>query len=75
MAHANGRKKLHIVSSTILGIVGTCCVVHANERSNCQHCWVSSEEAMHSGTVRPSLDIVLSPHRTQLFRFGAVKAR
>ena len=24
--------------------------------------------------VRPSLDIVLLPHRTQLFRFGAVKA-
>ena len=24
--------------------------------------------------LRPSLDIVLSPHRTQLFRFGAVKA-
>ena len=26
-------------------------------------------------TLRPSLDIVLSPHRTQLFRFGGVKAR
>ena len=25
--------------------------------------------------LRPSLDIVLSLHRTQLFRFGAVKAR
>ena len=25
--------------------------------------------------LSPSLDIVLSPHRTQIFRFGAVKAR
>ena len=24
---------------------------------------------------RPSLDSVLSPHRTQIFQFGAVKAR
>ena len=23
----------------ITGVVGTCCVVHANERNNCQHCW------------------------------------
>ena len=25
--------------------------------------------------LTPSLDIVLSPHRTQIFQFGAVKAR
>ena len=24
---------------TMLGVVGTCCVVHANKRNNCQHCW------------------------------------
>ena len=23
----------------LLALVGTCCVVHANERNNCQHCW------------------------------------
>ena len=38
------------VSPRMLGNVGTCFVVHANER-NCQHCWWSSKEAMHSGTV------------------------
>ena len=39
----------NIVSPTILGDVGTCCVVHANEHNNCQR---SSKEAMHdSGTV------------------------
>ena len=26
-------------------------------------------------SLRPSLDIVLSPHRTKIFRFGAMKAR
>ena len=41
----------NIVSPTMLGVVGTCCMVHANERNNCQHCWRSSTEAMHSGTV------------------------
>ena len=41
----------NIVSPTILGVVGTCCVVYANERNNYQHCWRSSKEAMHSGTV------------------------
>ena len=39
------------VSPTIMGVVGTCCMVHANERNNCQHCWRSSKEAMQSGTV------------------------
>ena len=43
----------NIVSPTIMGIVGTCCLVRANERNNCQHCWRSSKEAMHSGTVIP----------------------
>ena len=23
----------------MLGVVGTCCVVHANEHNTCQHCW------------------------------------
>ena len=23
----------------LLTLFGTCCVVHANERNNCQHCW------------------------------------
>ena len=41
----------NIVSPTMLGVVGTCCAVHANERNNCQHCWRLSKEAMHSGTV------------------------
>ena len=41
----------NIVIPTMLGVIGTCCVVHANERNNCQHCWRSSKEAMHSGTV------------------------
>ena len=35
----------------MLGVVGTCCAVHANERNNSQHCWQLSKEAMHSGTV------------------------
>ena len=35
------------VSPTVLG-VGTCCLVHANERNNC---WRSSKEAIHSSTV------------------------
>ena len=39
------------VSPSMLDVVGTCCVVHANERNNCQHCWWSSKEAMHSDTV------------------------
>ena len=41
----------NIVSPTMLGVVGTCCVVHANKRNNCQHCWRLSKEAMHSGLV------------------------
>ena len=41
----------NIVSPTMLGVVGTCCVVHANERNNCRNCWRLSKEAMHSGTV------------------------
>ena len=41
----------NIVSPTMLRVVGTCCVVHANERNNCQHCWQMSKEAMHSHTV------------------------
>ena len=41
----------NIVSPTMLGVVGICCVVHANERNSYQHCWRSSKEAMHSGTV------------------------
>ena len=40
----------NIVSRAMLGVVGTCCVVHVNERNNCQH-WRSSKEGMHSGTV------------------------
>ena len=32
----------------MLEAAGTCCVVHAND---CNNCWWSSEEAMHSGTV------------------------
>ena len=40
----------NIVGRAMLGGVGTYCVVHANERNNCQH-WRSSKEAMHSGTV------------------------
>ena len=31
-----------LLGPTMLGVlvlVGTCCVVHANERNNCQHCW------------------------------------
>ena len=40
-----------LLSSNELGVVGTCCVAHANERNNCQHCWRSSKEAMHSGTI------------------------
>ena len=35
----------------MLGVVGTCCVVHANERKNCQHCWRSSKKPIHFGTV------------------------
>ena len=35
----------------MLGVVGTCCVVHASQRNYCQHCWLSSKEAMHSDTV------------------------
>ena len=41
----------NIASPTLLGVVGNCCVVHANERNNCQHCWRSSKEAMYSDTV------------------------
>ena len=41
----------NIVSLTMLRVVGICCVVHANERNNCQHCWRLSKEAMHSGIV------------------------
>ena len=41
----------NIVSSTMLGVFGTCCVVHANERNNCQHCWRLSKEAVHFGYV------------------------
>ena len=41
----------NIFTPTMLGVVGTCCVVHANERNNCQPCWRFSKEAMHSGTV------------------------
>ena len=41
----------NIFTPTMLGVVGTCCVVHANERNNCQPCWRFSIEAMHSGTV------------------------
>ena len=41
----------NIVSPTMLGVVGTCCVVHANERNNCQYCWRLSKIAMHFGTV------------------------
>ena len=38
-------------SPTLLGVVGTCCVVHAKERNNCQHCRRLSKDALHSGTV------------------------
>ena len=41
----------NIVSPTMLGIVGSCCVVHANDGSNCQHCWQLSKEAIISGTI------------------------
>ena len=41
----------NVVSPTILGVFAICCVVHANERKNCQHCWRLSKEAMHSGMV------------------------
>ena len=41
----------NIVSPTMVGVVGTCCVVHANEHINCQFYWRTSKEAMHSGTV------------------------
>ena len=41
----------NIVSPAMLGVVGTCCVVHANERNNCQHCWRLSKVTMHSGIV------------------------
>ena len=41
----------NIVRSTTLGVVGTCCLAPVNERNNCQRCWRSSKEAMHSGTV------------------------
>ena len=41
----------NIVGPTMLGVVGNYCVVHANERNNCQHCWRSSKETMLSGTV------------------------
>ena len=37
----------------MLEAIGTCCVVHANERNNCQHCWRSSKEATHSGYTNP----------------------
>ena len=41
----------NIVGATILGAVGTCYVVHANNGNNCQQFWRSSKEAMHSATV------------------------
>ena len=41
----------NIVSPTMLGVVGTCCVVHANEHNNCQHCWRLSKET--GQTFRP----------------------
>ena len=41
----------NIVSTTMLGVVGICRVVHVNERNNCQQCWRSSKEVMHSGTI------------------------
>ena len=41
----------NIVSPTMLEVVGTCCVVRANERNNCQRCWRSSKETIYSGTV------------------------
>ena len=41
----------NIVSPTMLGVVDTCCMVHANRCNNCQHCWWSSKEVMYSGTV------------------------
>ena len=39
----------NIVSPTMLGVVGTYCVAHGDERNNCQHCWWPSKEVMHSG--------------------------
>ena len=37
----------NIFSPTMLGVsVGTCCVVHANERNNCQNCWQASKEVI-----------------------------
>ena len=45
----------NLVSTTecweVFGVVGTCCVIHANERNKCKHCWRLSKEAMHSGTA------------------------
>ena len=52
-----------IVIPTMLGVVGTCCVEHANERNNCQHCWRLSKEAMHSGTVILKKRIAMRMHR------------
>ena len=28
-----------LLGPKMLGVVGICCVVHANERNDCQHCW------------------------------------
>ena len=39
----------NIVSPTMLGVVGTCCMVRANECNNCQQCWRLSKEAIYFG--------------------------
>ena len=41
----------NIANPTTLRVVGTFCLVYANECNSCLHCWRSSKEAMHSGTV------------------------
>ena len=50
----------------LLVLVGSCCLVCANEPINCRHCWRSFKEAMLSGTVslaRRVANIIAIPYK------------
>ena len=59
----------NIVSLTMLGAVGTGCVVHASERNNCHHYWPSSKDAMHSGTVTLTMRVRERFHEANIIQW------
>ena len=63
----------NIVKPTMMGVVGTCCVVHANTVANCHYSWRSSKETMHYGKVisYPLFLVNFAIHMRKRFRHKA----